>query len=88
MSEPHETRVLTGKPILNDKPVSPLSQLRSHAVNLDPSDDENPPTAIDVPSSSTAPPTAANPAATSTSNIVNAIAALLMHMNVIHTDLV
>ena len=53
----------------------PPSQLRSHVVDLDPFDDETP-------------PTAANPAVDSTSKITDAIAALFTHMNVIHTDLV
>ena len=57
-------------------------------MNLDLLDDETRPTAPDVPSTSYAPPTAVDPAVASNSNIVDAIAVLFTHMNVIHTDLV
>ncbi|GFS42825.1 hypothetical protein Acr_00g0081890 [Actinidia rufa] len=71
---------------------SPSPQLRPHAVDLDPSDNElPPPTATDVPSTFTAPPPT-TPTAGSTaafdSKIANAIAALFAHMNVIHIDFV
>ena len=62
----------------------PPSQLQSHAGDLDPSDDETPPVATHVQSSSTAPLIAANPATVSTSKIADAIATLFTHMNVIH----
>ncbi|GFY82752.1 hypothetical protein Acr_02g0009920 [Actinidia rufa] len=67
--EPYETRLLADKPIsritlrLSNAHLGvapPLSQLRSTAVDLDPSDDEAPPPPIttDIPSTSTThPPT-------------------------------
>ena len=69
--------------------IPPFSQLRPHAKDLDPSDNETlSPIAPDVPSTSIAPPPFVDPAAASNSRIANAIAALSAHMNVIHSDLV
>ena len=91
MSEPHKTRLPTSKPIsrntlrmsnANLGVTHVPSQLRSHAVDLDPSDDETPHATTNALSTSTAPPPA------STSKIADAITALFTHMNVIHIDLV
>ncbi|GFS36306.1 hypothetical protein Acr_00g0045260 [Actinidia rufa] len=60
----------------------PSSQLRSHVVDLEPSNDETLPTTTDVPSFSIAYPIAANPTEASTTKIVDAIDALFTHMNV------
>ncbi|GFY87129.1 hypothetical protein Acr_05g0007680 [Actinidia rufa] len=97
VSKPDETHVPMGKAIsrhtlrmsnahLGVAPLPP--QLRPHAMDLDPSDDEISPATPDVLSTSSTPPSAAHLAATSNSNIADAIAALFTHMNVIHTDLV
>ncbi|GFZ19618.1 hypothetical protein Acr_28g0003230 [Actinidia rufa] len=67
--------------------VAPPSQLRFHAVDLDPFDNEAPFGATDPPSTSNA-PHAATDLVASILKIVDAIAALFTHMNVIHTDLV
>ena len=92
--EPDETRIPTGKAISRHTlrlsnahvEVAPLpSQLQSHAVELDPLDEEVPPPAsTDVPSSSTA----AAATITSDPTIIDAIVALFSHMVVIHKDLV
>ncbi|GFS34422.1 hypothetical protein Acr_00g0033940 [Actinidia rufa] len=95
--EPDETCVLVGKAISRHTlwmsnaylgVASSPPQLWPHDVNLDPSDDKTPLDAPDVPSTSFAPLSTANPAASSNSKIADAIAALFMHMNVIHMDLV
>ena len=57
-------------------------------MDLDPFDDETPLADTDAPFTSTAPPAAVDPVAASNSKIVDDIAALFTHMNVIHTDLV
>ena len=72
--------------------VASPPQLRPHAVDHDPSDNElSPPTATDVPSTFTTPPPTV-PTAGSTaafdSKIADAIAALFAHMNVIHIDFI
>ena len=66
----------------------PLPQLWPHVVDLDSSDDEAPPVALDILSTSFAPPPPPPPPPASNSKIVDAIAALFTHTNVIHTDLV
>ncbi|GFS37307.1 hypothetical protein Acr_00g0051290 [Actinidia rufa] len=97
--EPHETLLMTGKPILRItlrmsnahlRVAPPPPQLRSHVVDLIPSNDEAPSTplvAIDIPSTSTTPPPAAL-ATASDPKIAEAIAALFAHIDVIHKDLV
>ena len=95
--ESHKTRLSVGKPIsrvtlrlsnVHLGVTPPLSQLRSHAVDLDPPKDAVPPPATtDLPSNFVAPPPA-TPIIASDSKIVDAIAAIFAHMNVIHKDLV
>ena len=97
VSYPDETRIPVSKAISRHTlrmsnahlgVTPPPPQLRPHAVDLDLSNDETPPVALDVPSTSFAPPPTADPAAASNSKIADAIATLFTHMNVIHTDLV
>ncbi|GFY85396.1 hypothetical protein Acr_04g0001340 [Actinidia rufa] len=67
----------------------PPHQLEPYVVEFDLSDDETPPpAATDIPSTSTAPPHAAPLTGSVDSKIVDAIAALFAHINVIHSDLV
>ncbi|GFY93378.1 hypothetical protein Acr_08g0017740 [Actinidia rufa] len=65
----------------------PNSELEPHVVKLDLSDDETHPlAATDIPSTSTAPPVATPSTGIVDSKIVDAIAALFAHINVIHLD--
>ncbi|GFS30433.1 hypothetical protein Acr_00g0011900 [Actinidia rufa] len=86
VSEPDETRILVGKAISRHTlqmsnahlgVAPPPPQLRLHAVDLNQSDDETPPTTL---------PSAADPATTSNSRIADAITALFKHVNLIHSE--
>ena len=92
-----EIRIPVGKAISRDtfrlsnehlEVAPPPSQLQSHAMELDLSNEEAPPlVSTDVPSSSTVPP-AATTIDTYDPTITDAIAILFAHMDVIHKDLV
>ncbi|GFY85733.1 hypothetical protein Acr_04g0004710 [Actinidia rufa] len=93
--EPHEMRLLLGKPIsrktllLSNAHLGvapPPPRLRPHAVETIPSGDETPPPPNDGPSASAAAPTAA--LVISDPSIIAAITTLVVHMDTIHKDLV
>ena len=97
MSEPHETRLPVGKPIFRYtlriskahlEVAPPPSQLRTHVVDLAPSDDEAPPGVTDALSTFIGPLAATATVFASTFSIVAAISTLSTQITNIHTNLV